>query len=798
MATKGKTTTNKDNEISVGLTYDDSGIRDMERSFKRAMAFVNAFATSMKKVFSQMGRMLGSGQSGLNMSFDTKDLGIGKIAETVDATETARIQIAMKKLEQAHKGYYYSAKESAKAFEKLNDEEFKMLEDSKNMAEFTTKSLRSMMNSDISDGYKNNAEKISDANGKIKESFELIDYAAVGVFRKILNISIRIYKKLSLAGSNMVETNSRFNYVLGSLSKEAEKYAEAIANAYAITETEAKTAMTRIYQMSRSAGLSSSTALKMAKDLTIVGAELSSVWDVSTEQSVNALISALQGLPKAAKNLGVFTNVTEYKELLKEAGIAVDGTLTQNEKITGAFLKILKDSGYAIGDFARTQTSVANQLRLVNSAITSISENLGATMNTVLSPLLQVVNFFLKYLVRMTNILNDMPEPIKMVVGLFTTMAITIPIVMSLIILLTRIKKIYKEQVDQLTASLAKQTTMMGRLGNAMFKKVIPGFVSVSKIAVPFAIFIGSIITLFQKLNEKTEDNKVSLEDYQKAIEDSQRALAGYDDVNVMNFDSKTGLDASNLESIMDTLGINTAEIDEMGNKFIWLYGIMAVGSGVATVANIIKSWKNIRKNLTALRTDFGKFVLSFQMSLESLATRITLSTIGFVAMVAAIALVVSAFSQDWSSQANKWIAIIGGITAAVGALIFAIGVLKKNALQATIGGLIATGGFGDAIGAFAIDDKASIIPKNIPKAATGGTTTGATHALVGEGRYREAIIPLGNSAEFASMKRDITSAVLAGLSASGGSNGNINITVNVDEDYIYKAYNRQKELRGV
>ena len=58
--------------------------------------------------------------------------------------------------------------------------------------------------------------------------------------------------------------------------------------------------------------------------------------------------------------------------------------------------------------------------------------------------------------------------------------------------------------------------------------------------------------------------------------------------------------------------------------------------------------------------------------------------------------------------------------------------------------------------------------------------------------------MPLGNSPEFADMKQDITNAVLAGLSMQGGrSNQPINITVNVDKDYIYKSYNQVAKQNG-
>ncbi|MEG0283057.1 MAG: hypothetical protein RR662_07785, partial [Clostridia bacterium] len=57
----------------------------------------------------------------------------------------------------------------------------------------------------------------------------------------------------------------------------------------------------------------------------------------------------------------------------------------------------------------------------------------------------------------------------------------------------------------------------------------------------------------------------------------------------------------------------------------------------------------------------------------------------------------------------------------------------------------------------------------SIPKLATGGVTTGSTIANIGEGRYKEAVIPLENSQQFRDMKQDIADAV-----AKSGKTGTV------------------------
>lgn len=69
----------------------------------------------------------------------------------------------------------------------------------------------------------------------------------------------------------------------------------------------------------------------------------------------------------------------------------------------------------------------------------------------------------------------------------------------------------------------------------------------------------------------------------------------------------------------------------------------------------------------------------------------------------------------------------------------------------------------------------------NIPRMATGGVATGSTLANIGEGKYQEAVIPLGQSPQFADMKRDIADAV---SDKSGGGIDNLTIQVGTRKLY--------------
>ena len=52
----------------------------------------------------------------------------------------------------------------------------------------------------------------------------------------------------------------------------------------------------------------------------------------------------------------------------------------------------------------------------------------------------------------------------------------------------------------------------------------------------------------------------------------------------------------------------------------------------------------------------------------------------------------------------------------------------------------------------------------DVPAMATGGVVSNATLAMIGEGKYDEAVVPLGNSPQFKTMKEDIASEVLRNM----------------------------------
>ena len=88
--------------------------------------------------------------------------------------------------------------------------------------------------------------------------------------------------------------------------------------------------------------------------------------------------------------------------------------------------------------------------------------------------------------------------------------------------------------------------------------------------------------------------------------------------------------------------------------------------------------------------------------------------------------------------------------------------------------------------------------PGKIPHLAKGGVVTDPTMALIGEGKYDEAVIPLGDSPQMNEMIQKIVDALNDDpRGGSGGGEAVFNITVELDGDVLYRKMKRIEQSKG-
>lgn len=84
---------------------------------------------------------------------------------------------------------------------------------------------------------------------------------------------------------------------------------------------------------------------------------------------------------------------------------------------------------------------------------------------------------------------------------------------------------------------------------------------------------------------------------------------------------------------------------------------------------------------------------------------------------------------------------------------------------------------------------------KNTKKMATGGVVTSPTYALIGEGRYPEAVMPLGGSPQMQDLIQQIVDAI---DNKPDSGNTPIQVTMSLDGRVLYKSVQKASRDRGV
>lgn len=216
---------------------------------------------------------------------------------------------------------------------------------------------------------------------KASSTLNKIKLAAVAVGVAVVAASV---KAISLA-SDFEETQSKFSVVFSSLKAESEAAAKKLEDDFGLSGLAAKKLLSDTGDLLSGFGFTQQAALDLSIEVNELAVDLASFTNIEggTEKASVALTKALLGESEQVKALGIVIrqDSEEYIELVKQYMEAEGASLLQAKALT-AITIATKQSKNAIGDFARTQESFANQQRLLTKEVV----NLGVVFGTFLLP----------------------------------------------------------------------------------------------------------------------------------------------------------------------------------------------------------------------------------------------------------------------------------------------------------------------------------------------------------------------------------------------------------------------------
>lgn len=216
----------------------------------------------------------------------------------------------------------------------------------------------------------------------------------------------KVIKDSISSGMDAIESDSLFETVLGENAAAVKSWSSEVSNTLGLNAVNMQKNIGVIYNMTNSMGVAGENALKMSKGVSVLAEDMASFYNLDSAEAFNKLRAGLTGETEPLKALGILVDENTVKQVAYSEGIAENGAeLTQQQKVLARYMAILKQTGNAQGDLARTINSPSNQLRQLKSQV----QQLGIAFSNFLMPVVSAVLPYLQALARMaTQALNSL------------------------------------------------------------------------------------------------------------------------------------------------------------------------------------------------------------------------------------------------------------------------------------------------------------------------------------------------------------------------------------------------------
>lgn len=245
------------------------------------------------------------------------------------------------------------------------------------------------------------ANRVTAANERQKKSYMSLSNQLNGFMRsaaKLVSLkAIATYLGNAAEKFNSYyEAANLFGVSMKGLTGEASTFINKMETLLSIDPTEAMNNMATIQSLTTSFGLASDKAYVLSKNLTQLGYDLASLKNIPVAESFTKIQAAISGELEPIRRLGVdISNARLQQELLNLGYSQSVSTLSQADKAVLRYIAIMKQTTDAQGDFARTLSSPANMIRILQAQLNSLARAVGSllypALKSILPPLIAAV-----------------------------------------------------------------------------------------------------------------------------------------------------------------------------------------------------------------------------------------------------------------------------------------------------------------------------------------------------------------------------------------------------------------------
>lgn len=208
-----------------------------------------------------------------------------------------------------------------------------------------------------------------------------------------------------------IENLNLFNASMRQYANEATNYMTQVQNIMGIDPAQWMKQQGTIMTMAAGYGVAADRAYIMSKNLTQLGYDLASFYNLSYDDAFSKIESGLSGELKPLRRLGYDLSKARLEAVALSLGIdKTFASMTQAEKAELRYYAIMTQVTVAQGDMARTLETPANQLRILSSQFDILCREIGNVF-------IPILNKLLPYLIATAKVLREVTEIVAKLFG---------------------------------------------------------------------------------------------------------------------------------------------------------------------------------------------------------------------------------------------------------------------------------------------------------------------------------------------------------------------------------------------
>ena len=356
---------------------------------KQALEMLNSIDAAGKKATSNIGRYLQQADRNLGLTGKkTEDFSKKQRRATVTTTELVRAlhseQGSLGGLER-QLGRFINSMERNNRLRDRQLQQAKEIQTARHRERLAMEERRLQMEKENT-GILTNVRSL----GKL-----LVAYHAVRAAWRGLQEFGGFFKNAIVQSIRLEEASQRLNIVLGAHGQKIRELSDSAARLFGATKADVIETAGEMGHFFRNFQIGQKEAGEMALKLVELSRDFASFNNLAggARSAMEALRSALIGLPRPARRLGVFVSQLRVENKALEMGMKkVNGELSDAQKFMARYQIILEDSKLASGDFARTQHMLANSSRILKANIGDLFREIGDFLNPAVTWAVQEIN----------------------------------------------------------------------------------------------------------------------------------------------------------------------------------------------------------------------------------------------------------------------------------------------------------------------------------------------------------------------------------------------------------------------